>query len=95
MRRKVCQGKEGQQKVWNIFKKCARKNLTDFSAYEPVAVRKDEEFLSDDVSIIIAYNKKKKEHMDIVSLLSFTNINILPFSDEIPVEVISFLDPTV
>ena len=73
----------------------ARKNLTDFSAYEPVAVRKDEEFLSDDVSIIIAYNKKKKEHMDIVSLLSFTNINILPFSDEIPVEVISFLDPTV
>ena len=73
----------------------ARKNLTDFSTYEPVAVRKDEEFLSDDVSIIIAYNKKKKEHMDIVSLLSFTNVNILPFSDEIPVEVISFLDPTV
>lgn len=73
----------------------ARKNLTDFSAYEPVAVRKEEEFLSDDVSIIIAHNKKKKERMDIVSLLSFTNINVLPFADEIPVEVISFLDPTV
>lgn len=73
----------------------ARKFLTDFSTYEPIAVRKDEEFLSDDVSIIIAYNKKKKEKMDIVSLLSFTNKNILPFSDEIPVEVISFLDPTV
>ena len=73
----------------------ARKNLTDFSAYEPVAVRKEEEFLSDDVSIIIAHNKKQKERMDIVSLLSFTNINVLPFSDEIPVEVISFLDPTV
>lgn len=73
----------------------ARKNLTDFSVYEPVAVRKEEEFLSDDVSIIIAHNKKKKERMDIVSLLSFTNINVLPFADEIPVEVISFLDPTV
>lgn len=73
----------------------ARKNLTDFSACEPIAVRKEEEFLSDDVSIIIAYNKKKKEQMDIVSLLSFTNINVLPFKDEIPVEVISFLDPTV
>lgn len=73
----------------------ARKNLTDFSSYEPVAVRKEEEFLSDDVSIIIAYNKKKKERMDIVSLLSFTNINVLPFADEIPAEVISFLDPTV
>ena len=73
----------------------ARKNLTDFTGYEPVAVRKEEQFLSDDVSIIIAHNKKTKERMDIVSLLSFTNINVLPFAEEIPVEVISFLDPTV
>lgn len=73
----------------------AKKNLTDFSAWEPVAIRKEEEFLSEDVSIIIANNKKKKERMDIVSLLSFTNINVLPFADEIPVDVISFLDPTV
>lgn len=73
----------------------ARKNLTDFSAYEPIAVRKEEEFLSDDVSIIIAYNKKNKAKTDIVSLLSFTNINVLSFADEIPLEVISFLDPTV
>ena len=73
----------------------ARKNLTDFSAYEPTAVRAEEEFLSDDVSIIIAYNKKHNEQMDIVNLLSFTNINILPFAEEIPAEIISFLDPTV
>lgn len=73
----------------------ARKNLTDFSNCEPIAIRKEEEFLSDDVSIIIAYNKKNKESVDIVSLLSFTNINVLPFSDEIPIEIISFLDPTV
>lgn len=73
----------------------AKKNLTDFSNWEPIAIRKEEEFLSDDVSIIIASNKKKKERMDIVSLLSFTNINVLPFADEIPVDVISFLDPTV
>lgn len=73
----------------------ARKKLTDFSNCEPVAVRKEEEFLLDDVSIIIAYNKKNKESLDIVSLLSFTNVNVLPFSNEIPVEIISFLDPTV
>lgn len=73
----------------------ARKTLTDFSAYEPIAVRKEEEFLSDDVSIIIAYNKKTKNRMNIVSLLSFTNMNILPFSDEISADIISFLDPTV
>ena len=73
----------------------ARKNLTDFSAYEPVVVRKEEAFLSDDVSIIIAHNKKKRERMDIVSLLSYTNVNVLPFAEEIPIEIISFLDPTV
>ena len=72
-----------------------RKKLTDFSGLEPIAVRKEEQFLSDDVSIIIAYNKKKREQTDVVSLLSLTNINILPFSEEISAEVISFLDPTV
>lgn len=73
-----------------------RKTLTDFNGYEAVAVRsKEEQFLSDDVSIIIAHNKKYKEKMNIVSLLSYTNANILPFAEEIPIEVISFLDPTI
>lgn len=73
-----------------------RKYLTDFSGLEPIAVRSDnEEFLSDDVSIIIAFNKKKKEHMNIMSLLSFTNENIIPFDDEISIDIISFLDPTI
>lgn len=72
-----------------------RKYLTHFSGYEPIAIRSDEEFLSDDVSIIIAYNRKRKEHLNIVSLLSLTNENVIPFEDEIPAEVISFLDPTI
>lgn len=73
----------------------AKKTLTDFTAYAPAAVRKEEEFLPDDVSIMIAYNKKNKEKTDVVSLLSFTNNNVLPFADAIPIEIISFLDPTV
>lgn len=73
-----------------------RKNLTNFANCKPITVRsKEEEFLSDDVSIIIAYNKKHKEQIDIVSLLSYTNANVLPFSEEIPLEIISFLDPTI
>lgn len=72
-----------------------RKGLTDFEGYEPYSARENEAFLSDDVSFIIAYNKEKKQRLDIVSLLSFTNTNILPFADEIPVEIISFLDPTI
>lgn len=69
--------------------------LKAINVYIDIIAREEEEFLSDDVSIIIAHNKKTKEHMDIISLLSFTNINVLPFADEIPVEVITFLDPTV
>jgi len=74
----------------------ARKNLTDFSGMEPIAVRNgDEMFLSDDVSFIIARNKQTKDTLEIYSLLSYTNINVLPFSEEIPLEIIAFLDPTI
>lgn len=73
-----------------------RKAMTDFVGREPVLVRSDrEEFLSDDVSIMIARNKKTKEQVKAVSLLRFTNMNVLPLSDDIPEEVITFLDPTV
>lgn len=73
-----------------------RKSMLDFSEREPVMIRdKQESFLSDDVSIMIAYNKKAKEHITVVSLLLFTNLNVLTFSDGIPSEVISYLDSTI
>lgn len=73
-----------------------RKAMMDFKGKEPVLIRNiGEEFLSDDVSIMIARNKKTKEHLKAVSLLRFTNINVLPFSEDVPAEVITFLDPTV
>ncbi|MGN1343349.1 MAG: ATP/GTP-binding protein [Traorella sp.] len=73
-----------------------KKTLTDFSGYQPVYIRDtNEEFLSNDVSIIIAYNKKKNNTLKVISLLSFTNLNLLPSLSEIPLEIISFLDPTI
>ena len=73
-----------------------RRAMLDFLGKEPVMVRsRQEDFLSDDVSIMIARNKKTKEHMRIVNLLKYTNENVLPFSEDIPMEVITFLDPTV
>lgn len=73
-----------------------KSKLIDFAGVEPYAVRNNEEaFLPDDVSIIIAYNKKNKQHIQAASLLSFTNVNILPVSQSIPSEVIQFLDPTI
>ena len=73
-----------------------KKAIFDFYGKEPAMVRSAQEtFLSDDVSIMIAYNKKTGEHINMVSLLQFTNLNILPFSQNIPAEVISYLDPTI
>ncbi len=73
-----------------------RRAMLDFLGKDPVMVRsRQEDFLSDDVSIMIARNKKTKEHMRIVNLLKYTNENVLPFSEDIPMEVITFLDPTV
>ena len=65
--------------------------MLDFEGREPIIVRDEQEsFLSDDVSIMIAYNKKTGEHIKAVSMLLFTNINVLPFSEGIPAEVISY-----
>lgn len=73
----------------------AKKDLTDFSNIDPIKFRTNEEYLSNDVSFIIALNKKNNEKIDVFSLLSYTNINVLPFTNNIPLEVISFLDPTI
>ena len=73
-----------------------RKGMLDFDGKDPVMARSGkEDFLADDVSIIIAYNKKAGESTRVVNLLRFTNINVLPFSEDIPAEVITFLDPTI
>ena len=74
----------------------SKKYLTDFTGIEPVNVRNREEvYLSDDVSLIIAHNKKTGDTVEVSSLLSYTNVNVLPFTDNIPAEVITFLDPTI
>ena len=86
------------EKLWEkpVATVQSRKVLTDFSGLEPVAIRNENEmFLSDDVSFIIAHNKKTKDTLEICSLLSFTNVKVLPISEDIPLEVIAFLDPTI
>ena len=63
---------------------------------KPTAIRnQDEIYLPDDVSFIIAHNKKVNDTVEVFSLLSYTNINILPFTEDIQLEVITFLDPTI
>ena len=74
----------------------SKKYLTDFAGMKPTAIRNQEEiYLPDDVSFIIAHNKKVNDTAEVFSLLSYTNINVLPFTEDIPLEVIAFLDPTI
>ena len=74
----------------------SKQHLTDFSSLKPVSSRnRGEAYLSDDVSFIIAHNKKEKDYAEVFSLLSYTNMNVLPFTDDIPKEVVAFLDQTI
>ena len=86
------------EKLWEkpIASVRSKKYLTDFAGMKPTAIRnQDEIYLPDDVSFIIAYNKKVNDTVEVFSLLFYTNINVLPFTENIPLEVIAFLDPTI
>ncbi|MBR1757288.1 MAG: ATP-binding protein [Lachnospiraceae bacterium] len=86
------------ERIWSkqVDEVTTRKTLLDFDGREPVMVRSgQEDYLSDDVSIVIARYKKTRESVRVVNLLQFTNINVLPFYKDIPAEVITFLDPTI
>ena len=74
----------------------SKKYLTDFTGMKPTVIRNQNEiYLSDDVSFIIANNKKVNDTVDVFSLLSHTNISALPFIEDIPLEVIAVLDSTI
>lgn len=86
------------ESLWtkNVDEVTTRKAMLDFYGRELAMIRSSqEEFLSDDVSIMIARNKKTKKRVRIGNLLKYTNENVLPFSEDIPAEVITFLDPTI
>lgn len=73
-----------------------KKYLTDFTGIEPSIVReKDGTFISDDVSLIIGRNRETGDIPNMYSLLSMTNINILPIINDVPIEIITFLDPSI
>lgn len=55
----------------------------------------DEAFLLEDVSIIVAFNKKIKDKLVVIDMLQYTNINQLSISEDCPPELIAFFDPSV
>lgn len=73
-----------------------KKDIADFSGCRNVINRKDnEEFLSDDVSIVISMNRKYHDHIFMTSLLQMTDVNELGTIDNVSDEIIHYLDPSI
>lgn len=67
-----------------------KKDITDFSGCRNVINRKDhEEFLSDDVSVVIAMNRKYHDR------IFMANINDLEALDNLSDEIVHYLDPSI
>lgn len=80
----------------DISKIKAKKALYDFSDIETNFTRDvNSEFLLDDVSIMVAFNKRNKESINYTDMLRYTNINELDISEDCPVELILFFDPSI
>lgn len=78
-----------------ITKEIRKKNALDFEGIEINLSRQFNEYLLDDVSIIVAFNKRNKEKIVVTDMLKYTNINELNLSDDCPLELIAFFDPSI
>ena len=73
-----------------------KKSIFDFTNLKPIQLRKgDEEYLPDDVSIMISLNKKNNTKIYFEDLINWTNINLIRFLGDFPKELITFLDSSV
>ena len=83
--------------VKSVNTKINKSNLWDYDKNTPVRVRgNSDEYLPEDVSIMIAVNKQIQNKTMFVDLAVLTNFNfLLPDAVSIPTEIISLLDPTI
>ena len=73
-----------------------KKSIFDFTNIKPIQHRKgDEEFLPDDVSIMISLNKKHNTKIYFKDLINWTNINLIRILGDFPQELITFLDSSI
>ena len=86
------------EKLWSKegAKIKTKKSLFDFNEGNLKEKRdKNEQYLMDDVSIIVAENKKKKMSLFICDMLEWTDHNILNVLGRFPKELLTFLDPSI
>lgn len=86
------------EKLWSKdgAKIKTKKSLFDFAEVELREKRdKNEQYLMEDVSIIVAENKKKNMSLFISDMLEWTDHNILNVLGRFPKELLTFLDPSI
>jgi predicted ATPase len=86
------------EQLWkkNIKSIKTKKSIFDFTNLEPIQQRKgDEEFLPDDVSIMISLNKKNNTKIYFQDLINWTNVNFIRILGDFPQELITFLDSSI
>jgi len=86
------------EQLWrkNIKSIKTKKSIFDFTNLEPIQQRKgDEEFLLDDVSIMISLNKKNNTKIYFQDLINWTNVNFIRILGDFPQELITFLDSSI
>lgn len=86
------------EKLWlkDSVKIKTKKSLYDFDKNDLKEKRdKNEQYLMDDVSIIVAENKKKNMSLFVYDMLEWTDHNILNVLARFPKELLTFLDPSI
>lgn len=86
------------EKVWSKSLKSIRtkNDMFNFLETDLEMERNDKElFLMDDVSVIIAINKKRKEPLYVIDSIDWTNSNGLRILGDFPISLVRFLDPSI
>jgi AAA15 family ATPase/GTPase len=74
----------------------SKKTLLDFDGIQPRIIRDtQQEFLLEDVSIMVAVNKRAGRRIAIKDMLRFTNNNLLQLKGDTPPQLIAFFDPSI
>ena len=84
------------EQLWKKDIKSIKTKKSIFENLKLIQIRKgDEEYLPDDVSIMISLNKKNDIKINLKDLINWTNMNLIRMLGEFPQELIAFLDSSI
>lgn len=87
-----------EERLWekDAEKVKTKKSLLDFTDAD-IRIRRNEkeQFLLNDVSVMVAINKEKQSNFPLRDMLMWTNHNMLNILGRFPKELLTFLDPSI